>query len=100
MSLETKLLRSGGKVRLYGTTPPREGSADELIRAAAGRLAERIGRLPLDGLVVYDIQEESERTTLPRPFPFMRTIDPRAYSRLLGALTGKTVINYKAIGLL
>lgn len=100
MSLDTKLADRNQPLFLYGTTPPRAGSAPELVQSAAGKLVERIRRLPLDGLVVYDIQDESDRTSLPRPFPFMRTIDPREYTRLLGTLTGKTVINYKSIGLL
>ena len=100
MSLSSKLLARNGPVFLYGITPPREGSAEELVQSAAGKLVERIRRLPLDGLIVYDIQDESGRTQAPRPFPFMRTVDPRVYSRLLGSLTGKPVINYKAIGLL
>ena len=97
-ALSSKLLARNGPLFLYGTTPPREGSAEELVQSAAGKLVERIRRLPLDGLIVYDIQDESGRTNAPRPFPFMRTIDPRVYSRLLGSLTGKPVINYKSIG--
>ena len=98
MSLSSKLLARNGPLFLYGTTPPREGSEEELIQSAAGKLVARLQRLPLYGLVVYDIQDESGGANAPRPFPFMRTIDPRAYSRLLGALTGKPVINYKSIG--
>jgi hypothetical protein len=98
MSLDTKLADRNQPLFLYGTTPPREGSAPELVQSVAGKLIERLRPLPLDGLIVYDIQDESGRTSLPRPFPFMRTIDPREYSRLLGALAGKAVINYKSIG--
>lgn len=98
MSLDTKLFDRAQPLFLYGTTPPREGSAPELVQSVAGKLVERLRPLPLDGLVVYDIQDESGRTSLPRPFPFMRTVDPREYSRLLGALAGKEVISYKSIG--
>lgn len=98
MSFASKLADRNRPLFLYGTTPPREGSPRELVDSAAGKLVERIGRLPLDGIIVYDIQDESDRTPVPRPFPFMRTIDPRAYSRLLFRLTAKTVITYKSIG--
>lgn len=98
MTFASKLAERSRPLFLYGTTPPREGSPQELVDSAAGRLAERIGHLPLDGIVVYDIQDESGRTSAPRPFPFMRTIDPRVYSRLLHRLTAKTVVTYKSIG--
>ena len=96
--MSEKLLDPRGTLLLYGTTPPREGSPDELVQSAARKLVERIGRLPLDGLIVYDLQDESTRTGVARPFPFQRTTDSRAYSRLLGALVGKPVVTYKCIG--
>ncbi|TXF10385.1 hypothetical protein [Pelomicrobium methylotrophicum] len=98
MDLRTKLLDPRERIRLYGTTPPREGSPDELVRSAAAKLHERIKNLPLDGLIVYDIQDESGRTSVPRPFPFQGTIDSRAYSSLLRSLTGLPVVTYKCIG--
>lgn len=100
MNLRAKLLEAQGTVRLYGTTPPREGATGEVVMSAAAKLVERVQRLPLDGFVVYDIQDESGRTSEPRPFPFVRTVDPRAYSRLLAARTGTPAICYKSIGLM
>lgn len=84
-------------VRLYGTTPPRSGSSPELIAGAAEKLVARVRGLPLDGFVVYDLQDESSRTAAPRPFPFVPTVDSRGYSKLLGELTGKSAICYKCI---
>lgn len=98
MSLREKLHDTKGVVRLYGTTPPREGSPAGMVEGAAAKLAERVRRLPLDGFVVYDIQDESRRTAVPRPFPFTRTVDPRAYARRLFSQTGVPAIAYKCIG--
>jgi len=98
MSLLAKLQDVQGLVRFYGTTPPREGSPPEVIETAAARLIERVERLPLDGFVVYDIQDESRRTVVPRPFPFTRTVDPRAYAKRLSSQTGVPAIAYKCIG--
>src|SRR5207245_429314 len=92
------LLDPAQTVLLYGTTPPRLGTPDEQVSAAAGKLAARLAALPLDGVVVYDIQDETGRTQLPRPFPFMRTIDPRQYSRQLMQSTRLPAITYKALG--
>ena len=98
MDLAAKLADPRGTVLLYGTTPPREGSPAALVQSAADKLAERIGRLPLDGLIVYDLQDESVRTAVPRPFPFARTIDSRVYAAELGRLTGRQTVTYKCVG--
>jgi len=96
--LKEALLDPGKTLLLYGTTPPRAGSSDEVVQGAAQKLAARVHALPLDGIVVYDIQDESGRTASPRPFAFTGTIDPRAYSNLLLGLTGKPAITYKCVG--
>jgi hypothetical protein len=98
MDLVAKLADPRAGVFLYGTTPPREGSPEDTVRTAATRLVERLRGLPLDGIVVYDLQDESARTDVPRPFPFVRTVDSRAYSRLLGELGAPPAITYKCIG--
>jgi len=96
--LKEALLDPSKALRLYGTTPPRAGSSEQVVRNAAQKLALRVAALPLDGVVVYDIQDESGRTAHPRPFAFTGTIDPRAYSKLLRELTGKPAITYKCVG--
>lgn len=96
--LKEALLDPGKTLLLYGTTPPRAGATAEIVRNAAEKLAARVRPLPLDGIVVYDIQDESGRTASPRPFAFTETIDPRAYSKLLRELTGKPAITYKCVG--
>jgi hypothetical protein len=98
--LKAKLSDPRESLLLYGTTPPRAGATEEAVRSAAERLAERLRPLPLDGVVVYDIQDESGRTQVPRPFAFTGTIDPRAYSRRLSGLIGKPAISYKCVGTL
>jgi hypothetical protein len=94
MDLKPKLLDPALRVRLYGTTPPRAGTPPEQIAAAAEKLAARLAGLPLDALVVYDIQDETGRTELPRPFPLTATLDPRDYAKLFNLPT----IVYKALG--
>lgn len=98
--LRAKLLDLRQPVLLYGTTPPRAGSPDDAVHRAADRLAERLLHLPIDAVVVYDIQDESGRTSIARPFAFTGTIDPREYSRMLARLLGKPAISYKCVGAL
>jgi hypothetical protein len=83
---------------LYGTTPPRLGTLPGEVAATADKLAARLQGLPLDAVVVYDIQDETGRTQLPRPFPFVGTIDPRVYSQLLAERCGRPAITYKSLG--
>src|SRR5262245_36123895 len=94
MDLQAKLLDPARRLRLYGTTPPRAGTPPDQVAAAAEKLAARLAGLPLDAVVVYDIQDETGRTDVPRPFPFTGTIDPRDYARLF-KVPG---IVYKALG--
>lgn len=84
-------------VSLYGTTPPRADAGPADVTSAAERLAVRLRALPIDGLVVYDVQDEAARTSMRRPFPFLPTIDPRRYSRRLHQLTGKPTVTYKCV---
>jgi hypothetical protein len=100
MDLAARLVDAGQPVFLYGTTPPRGGALPEQVFTAAEKLGERLRGLPVDGVVVYDIQDESGRTAQPRPFPFVATVDPRSYSSLLGERTGLATVTYKALGLL
>ena len=92
--LKEKLLDPAAGVLLYGTTPPRAGTPEDGVRLAAEKLSARLKPLPVDGVVVYDIQDETGRTESPRPFPFTGTVDPRGYAKLLGQPT----IVYKALG--
>src|SRR3954470_18750297 len=98
MDLRAWLADRREPVFLYGTTPPRAGSRPEPVAEAAGKLAARWRGFPLDGLVVYDTQDESGRPSQPRPFPFIGTVDPRRYSSLLRERTGLAPIVYKALG--
>ncbi|NNJ12015.1 hypothetical protein EKD04_016915 [Chloroflexales bacterium ZM16-3] len=100
INLQAKLTDRQQFVTLYGSTPPRAGSSDEQIALAAERRAERVRGLPLDGLVVYDVQDESGRTEEPRPFPYQPTVDPRIYAQQLQERIGAPAITYKSVGTL
>jgi 5,10-methylenetetrahydrofolate reductase len=97
MDLRSTLLDTSRFVFLYGTTPPRADATDEQVERAVSRLAERIGGLELDGLIVYDVQDESSRTQEPRPFPYLPTLDSRVYARRLEQITAKPAITYKCV---
>ena len=94
MDLRAKLPDARERVLLYGTTPPRLGTAPDSVAAAAEKLSARLAALPLDGVVLYDIQDETGRTERARPFPFVGTIDPRDYAKHFKL----PAIVYKALG--
>lgn len=64
----------------YGITPPKRSTAPERRAEIAARQAARIASLPIDALVVYDLQDESSRTDAERPFPFVACVDPSDYA--------------------
>lgn len=64
----------------YGITPPKLSFPEERRRQTAAAQSERISALPVDALVVYDLQDESSRTDRERPFPFLQAVDPLEYA--------------------
>ena len=64
----------------YGITPPKVSTPEPRRREIAALQTERIAQLPVDALVVYDLQDESSRTDAKRPFPFLQAIDPLEYA--------------------
>lgn len=58
----------------------------------------RIRALAPDGLIVYDLQDESERTRTPRPFPYLPTIDPEEYADRWLANLDLPKIVYRSVG--
>lgn len=64
----------------YGLVPPRAAWEEERVAEVARKQSARLRSLPIDAVVVYDVQDESARTDEPRPFPHMRCVDPAAYA--------------------
>jgi len=64
----------------YGITPPKISTTEERRLETAAAQTTRINALGVDALVVYDLQDESSRTDVKRPFPFLQAIDPLDYA--------------------
>ena len=97
LSLQQKIQDPTQGVYLIGTTPPKMGTEKDKVTEIANKLLGRLHEIEYDGLVIYDIQDESSRTRVPRPFPFKHTVDPREYSLLLSDLSELDVITYKSV---
>jgi hypothetical protein len=79
-SLIEKIGARQAAICLYGMAPPKAATPVDELSGIVARQIQRLGTLKLDGLVVYDIQDEAERIAAPRPFPFLPTLDPQAYA--------------------
>jgi len=95
--MRSLVLENAPGILTYGITPPKQSLTPEKGVELAQRQTERIRRLPVDALVVYDIQDESLRTDAARPFPYSPCVDPTRYA--LEALHGVTVpkVVYRAV---
>ncbi|MFL6108495.1 MAG: methylenetetrahydrofolate reductase [Marmoricola sp.] len=98
MDLATRISAGQGGFVLFAITPPRQSTPAERLPEIARSTAERLAHLDLDGLVLYDIDDESSRNPTARPFPFSPTVDPAVYrAEHLGEWQTPVVI-YRAIG--
>ncbi|MGB6327537.1 MAG: methylenetetrahydrofolate reductase [Halarcobacter sp.] len=96
--LTQKIRDKESGIILYGITPPKINHTEDEIKDIAKRHIDRISKLNVDGLVLYDIQDESDRTDEKRPFPFIKTINPCEYSKkYLQELKTPRII-YRAVG--
>ena len=87
-----------GGILLFGITPPKSSTAPADRARIAERTLARLGPLDLDGLILYDIDDESDRIAEDRPFPYLPTSDPATfYTEHLGAWT-RPVVVYRSIG--
>jgi hypothetical protein len=85
-------------VLLYGITPPKAVTPPERVTEIAQKTIARLSGLDIDALVVYDVQDESARTSEERPFPFINALDPFVFaSGYLGSLDIPKII-YRPAG--
>jgi len=68
-------------ILLYGITPPKAETDSEKVALIAERTIARIIPLDIDALIVYDVQDESARTSEERPFPFLNALDPFTFAK-------------------
>lgn len=74
-------IRSGQSgILTYGITPPKATTTPERVAEIAGRTLQRLVPLDIDALIVYDVQDESARTSVERPFPFLNALDPYEFA--------------------
>ena len=98
MDLRRRISERNGEFLLFAVTPPRQSTSPQRTQQIADATLARLRPLALDGLVLYDIDDESDRNTEQRPFPFLSTMDPADYlTRHLTAWTAPTVV-FRVVG--
>lgn len=96
--LVEKIKNRESGIILYGMTPPKKGMSSEKIEEIASQQIQRLKSLKIDGLILYDIQDENSRTSDERPFPFVETLDSFSYSeKYLYSLPFPKII-YRSVG--
>jgi len=98
VDLGTRISTSQGDFLLFAITPPRQSTPAERLPEIAQATINRLIHLDLDGLVLYDIDDESSRNPVERPFPFTPTVDPAEYRADHLQPWQTPVIVYRAVG--
>jgi hypothetical protein len=99
--VKTALLESIAQRRpgicLYGFAPPKRTTGAEQLASIAAQQVERLRTLDLDGVIIYDIQDEAQRTSEPRPFPFLPTVAPDEYASVHLAALALPKVVYRCV---
>ncbi|MFD5090659.1 methylenetetrahydrofolate reductase [Amycolatopsis thailandensis] len=98
MDLVRLIDRAAGEFLLFSLTPPRLATAHDRVQEIADATMARLRPLKLDGLILYDIDDEAARNPAQRPFPFSPTLDPANYLANNFASWQTPVIVYRVVG--
>jgi len=98
VDLKRSIAERQGEFLFFALTPPGRAISPDKAQEIADATFKRLHALELDGLVLYDIDDESDRNPEERPFPFLPTMDPAEY--LSGHLNDWSipVVVYRAVG--
>lgn len=95
--LKDKIKQGRSGIILYGLTPPKISLSEDKAKEIALKQLQRLEGIKIDGLVIYDLQDESSRNSDNRTFEFVRTINPEIYAKDYLQNRYESVI-YKAVG--
>ncbi|HEX2895549.1 MAG TPA: methylenetetrahydrofolate reductase [Marmoricola sp.] len=98
MDLPQLISERGSEFLLFALTPPRASVSGERAQEIADVTLQRLRSLRLDGLVLYDIDDESDRNPQQRPFPFLPTLDPATFLDTHLSALDIPVVVYRAVG--
>ena len=92
------LVASDRELLLFAMTPPRATTDAERVQEIADAALARLAAVDVDALILYDLDDESDRTDADRPFPYLETMDPAQYlAGPLAAWPGNAIV-YRCVG--
>jgi hypothetical protein len=97
-SLVARIRNRDSGILLFGLTPPRLSTPEVDVRRVAEVTLARLAPLDVDGLVLYDIAEEDDRSAGLRPFPYLPTLDPADYAATYLGAWNSSVVVYRNVG--
>jgi len=98
MNLAERIEARGSEFLLFALTPPRVTVSPQRAQEIADVTRRRLEPLRLDGIILYDIDDESDRNSAERPFPFLPTLDPASFWDDYLKDQETTVVIYRAVG--
>lgn len=98
MDLQRRISEGRGEFLLFALTPPRQTASQEKAQEIADITAQRLEPVGVDGLILYDIDDESDRNPEERPFPFLPTMDPADYLARHFHAWDTPVVVYRSVG--
>jgi hypothetical protein len=96
--LREKIAGKQAGIITYGLTPPKASYPQDKLVEIAQKQFDRLRDLEIDGLILYDIQDEPDRTAQERPFPYLQTVDPTTYSNEYLADLHIPKVIYRSVG--
>ncbi len=81
----------------YAITPPSQATPSERRAQIAARTSALALSLPIDALLVYDVQDEAARNPRRRPFPFAPKVDSLGYAQDALELGALPLVVYRAV---
>ncbi len=98
MGLADRIAGREDGLLLFSITPPRRSTAPEDAQRIADITIERLQTVDVDGLILYDIDDESDRNPAERPFPYLPTKDPAEFYQTHLTAWDKPVVVYRCVG--
>lgn len=93
-----KVEQRSDAMALYSIVPPKNKYSEATCAKSGQRLISRLEGKAIDGLIIYDIQDEQSRTSVPRPFPYVETHDGFHYASNHLQELEVTKIFYRSVG--
>lgn len=97
MDLHRRIVGREGEFLFFSSVPPRLATSPEEAQHIADVTLQRLEPVGLDGLILYDIDDERDRNPDERPYPFLPTMDPVDYLERNLATWKLPVLIYRAV---